>query len=219
VRGRFRLREVSTGVNLVYLMDCVNYYRANPDRRVAIGTPGEQERVHALLLHERAERDGGPRPSMSTVEDKRTPLSRANLSVVRTPRQILEQSVTIAVVGASRDPGKPAHEVPEQMLRHGWRVIPVNPYTDELWGQRAYPVLGEIPEPVDLVNIFRPSADAADFVRQAVEIGAHAVWLQQGIVSAEARAIAEDAGIDYVEDQCIAVVRAAAGLTRNITST
>jgi hypothetical protein len=62
MRGRFRLREVSTGVNLVYLMDCVNYYRANPDRRVAIGTPGEQERVHALLLHERAERDGGPPP-------------------------------------------------------------------------------------------------------------------------------------------------------------
>jgi predicted CoA-binding protein len=135
---------------------------------------------------------------------------------VRTSRQILEESVTIAVVGASRDPRKAAHNVPAQMLRHGWRIIPVNPYTDELWEQRTYPVLAEIPEPVDLVNIFRPSADAAEVVRQAVEIGAGAVWLQQGIVSREAREIAEDAGIDYVEDECMAVVRASAGLTRNI---
>jgi predicted CoA-binding protein len=135
---------------------------------------------------------------------------------VRTPRQILEESVTIAVVGASRDPGKPAHNVPVQMLRHGWRVIPVNPYSDELWEQRTYPVLAEIPEPVDLVNVFRPSADAAEVVRQAVEIGARAVWLQQGIVSRDARKIAQEAGIDYVEDQCIAVVRASAGLTRKI---
>jgi predicted CoA-binding protein len=137
---------------------------------------------------------------------------------VRTPRQILEESVTIAVVGASRDPGKAAHQVPAQMLRHGWRVIPVNPYTDELWGQRSYPLLEEIPEPVDLVNIFRPSADAVDIVRQAVEIGARAVWLQQDITSAEARRIAEEAGIDYVEDACVAVVRGAASLTRNIES-
>jgi uncharacterized protein len=135
---------------------------------------------------------------------------------VRTPRQILEQSVTIAVVGASRDPEKPAHEVPAQMLNHGWRIIPVNPFADELWGQRSYPVLAEIPEPVDLVNVFRPSLEAADVVRQAVAVGAHAVWLQQGIVSEQARQIAEEAGIDYVEDSCIAVVRAAAGLTRNI---
>ncbi|MGC9667905.1 CoA-binding protein [Planosporangium sp. 12N6] len=135
---------------------------------------------------------------------------------MRTARQILGESVTIAVVGASRDPDKPAHEVPAQMLRHGWRVIPVNPYVDEIWEQRAYPVLAEIPEPVDLVNVFRPSAEAAEVVRQAIAIGAKAVWLQQGITSPEAREIAEEAGIDYVEDQCIAVVRAHASLTRNI---
>jgi predicted CoA-binding protein len=138
---------------------------------------------------------------------------------VRTPRQILQESVTIAVVGASRDPAKPAHTVPAQMLRFGWRIIPVNPYADELWEQRAYPILEEIPEPVDLVNVFRPSADATDIVRQAVVIGAHAVWLQQGIVSPEGRRMAEDAGIDYVEDACIAVVRAASGLTRNVEAT
>ena len=152
------------------------------------------------------------------MDPARPLVNRANLSLVRTPQQILEQSVTIAVVGASRDPGKAAHEVPAQMLRHGWRVIPVNPYTDELWEQRSYPLLAEIPEPVDLVNIFRPSADAAEVVRQAVEIGAPAVWLQQGIISREAREIAEEAGIDYVEDECVAVIRARTGLTRNIES-
>jgi predicted CoA-binding protein len=151
------------------------------------------------------------------VEHERKRPDRDSLSLVRTPRQILEQSVTIAVVGASRDPAKAAHEVPAHMLRHGWRIIPVNPYADELWGQRAYPLLAEIPEPVDLVNVFRPADDAADVVRQAMDIGAHAVWLQQGIVSDAARAIAEQAGMDYVEDNCIAVARAAAGLTRVVT--
>ena len=133
---------------------------------------------------------------------------------MRSPQQILQDSITIEVVGASRDPDKVAHSVPAQILRHGWRVIPVNPYVDELFGQRAYPILGEIPEPVDLVNVFRPSEEAADVARQAVGIGARAIWLQQGIVSAQARRIAEDAGIDYVEDCCIAVVRAAWSLTR-----
>jgi predicted CoA-binding protein len=133
---------------------------------------------------------------------------------VRSPRQILEESITIAVVGASRDPAKEAHTVPAQLQRHGWRIIPVNPYATELFGQPAYPVLGEIPEPVDLVNVFRPSADAAEVVRQAAGIGAHAVWLQQGIMSAQAREIAEESDMDYVEDYCIAVARATWSLTR-----
>ena len=135
---------------------------------------------------------------------------------MRTPRQILEDSITIAVVGASRDLAKVAHSVPAQMQRHGWRIIPVNPYATELFGQSAYPVLGEIPEPVDLVNVFRPAPEAADVARQAADIGAHAIWLQQGIVSAEARRIAEAAGIDFVEDYCIAVARAAYALTRQV---
>jgi predicted CoA-binding protein len=135
---------------------------------------------------------------------------------VRTPRQVLEDSITIAVVGASRNPEKAAHSVPAQMRRHGWRIIPVNPYATELFGQPAYPLLGEIPEPVDLVNVFRPAPDCPEIARQAVAIGAHAIWLQQGIVSAEARRIAEKAGIDFVEDSCIAVARAAWGLTRQV---
>ena len=134
---------------------------------------------------------------------------------MRSARDILSDALTIAVVGASRYPEKTAHAVPYQLLKHGWRVIPVNPYVEEIWGERCYPVLAEIPEPVDLVNVFRPSADATDVVRQAIEIGAKAIWLQQDIVSPEGRKMAEAAGVDYVEDACNAVVRAAHNLSRS----
>jgi len=133
---------------------------------------------------------------------------------MRTPEEILRDASTIAVVGASRHPDKVAHSVPHQIMRYGWNVIPVNPSIDELWGVRAYPTLADVPVQVDLVNVFRPAADAPEIARQAVAIGAKAFWLQQDIVSAEARTIIEHAGIDYVEDQCIAVVRAVHALTR-----
>jgi predicted CoA-binding protein len=133
---------------------------------------------------------------------------------MRTPEQILLESNTIAVVGASRHPEKVAHTVPRQMLRHGWRIIPVNPYIDEIWGQKCYPTLGAIPEPVDLVNVFRPSADTPAVAKQAVAIGAKALWLQQDIASEDAREIAESAGLDYVEDHCIAVERALRQLSK-----
>jgi predicted CoA-binding protein len=134
---------------------------------------------------------------------------------MRSAQQILAEAQVIAVVGASRDPMKAAHSVPLQMLRHGWRIIPVNPFVSEVFGERAYPTLADIGEPVDLVDVFRPAADAVEVVRQAAEIKAPAVWLQTGIVSAEARRIATAAGMDYVEDRCLAVERALAGLTRN----
>jgi predicted CoA-binding protein len=127
---------------------------------------------------------------------------------------MLEDFSTIAVVGASRHPDKAAHAVPLQMKRRGWNVLPINPHVAEIWGERSYPSLADVPGPVELVNVFRPSAEAAEVVRQAVAIGAKAVWLQQGIVSAEGRRIAEEAGIDYVEDLCIAVERARNDLTR-----
>ncbi len=133
---------------------------------------------------------------------------------MRTAEEILRDSTTIAVVGASRHPEKTAYQVPLQILRHGWRVIPVNPYADAIWGEKCYHSLAEIPEPVDLVNVFRPSADTPPVAREAVAIGAKALWLQQDIVSAESRAIAEAAGLDYVEDQCIAVIRAIHRITK-----
>jgi uncharacterized protein len=122
--------------------------------------------------------------------------------------QILSEFRTVAVVGLSADPTKAAHSVPAAMQAYGWRVIPVNPHADELLGERVYRRLADIPEPVEVVNVFRPSAEAAEVTRQAVEVGAKAVWLQLGITSPEARRIAEAAGVLFVEDRCVAVERA-----------
>ncbi|WP_067508714.1 CoA-binding protein [Actinoplanes sp. TFC3] len=131
---------------------------------------------------------------------------------MRSAAQLLAEATTIAVVGASRDPSKPAHSVPLQMLRHGWKIIPVNPFVDEIYGIPTVPTLADLPTPVDIVNIFRPPAAALEVVREAIAVKAPAVWLQSGITSAEARRLAAEAGMDYVEDRCLAVERAVAGL-------
>jgi predicted CoA-binding protein len=125
--------------------------------------------------------------------------------VTSTPEQILRYAKTIAVVGASRDPNKSAASVPGALQARGFRIIPVNPYAETILGERVYKSLSEIGEKVDVVDVFRPRAEAPAVARQAVAIGARALWLQQGIVSDEARRIAEAAGIDYVEDTCMAV--------------
>lgn len=129
---------------------------------------------------------------------------------MRTARQILADARTIAVVGASRDPLKPAHWVPEALRRFGWRVVPVNPHADRLLGERAYARLADIPVHVDVVNVFRPAEDAPQLVRAAAAMGAGAVWLQQGIASPLARRLAREAGLDYIEDTCIGAERALA---------
>jgi predicted CoA-binding protein len=128
--------------------------------------------------------------------------------VNRSPRQILERSTTIAVVGASRDPRKAGGSVPYGLQQRGFRIIPINPYADELFGERVYRSLSEVKEKVDLVDVFRPAADAPKIAREAAAIGAGGLWLQLDIRSDEARRIAEAAGMDYVEDQCTAVVGA-----------
>jgi predicted CoA-binding protein len=130
------------------------------------------------------------------------------------PQQLLAEAEVLAIVGASRDPYKAAHTVPAQMQRYGWRIVPVNPYADELFGEKVYRSVVDIPFPVDIVVVFRPSEDAAEVVREAVAAGAPAVWLQLDIRSAQARRIAEEAGIKYVEDRCLAVERAVGGLSR-----
>ncbi len=126
----------------------------------------------------------------------------------RSSHEILEQATTIAVVGASRDPAKAAGSVPGGLQRRGFRIIPVNPYADMLFGERVYRSLLDVPDRIDVVDVFRPAADAPEIARQAAAIGAGALWLQLDIVSDEARAIAEAAGMDYVEDECTAVVSA-----------
>jgi predicted CoA-binding protein len=92
------------------------------------------------------------------------------------------------------------------LQRRGFRIIPINPFADELFGERVYRTLADVPEKVDLVDVFRPSADAPDIARQAVAIGAKALWLQEEIRSDEARRIAEEAGLEFVEDECTAVI-------------
>jgi predicted CoA-binding protein len=127
-------------------------------------------------------------------------------SVSKSSREILETARTIAVVGASRDPGKAGGSVPEGLQRRGFRIIPVNPYADTLFGERVYRSLLDIPERVDVVDVFRPAEDTPEIARQAAAIGARALWLQLDIRSDEARRIAEQAGMDYVEDECTGVV-------------
>jgi predicted CoA-binding protein len=127
-------------------------------------------------------------------------------SVSRSSHEILGEARTIAVVGASRDSRKAGGSVPSGLQARGFRVIPVNPHADTLFGERVYRTLLEIPEKVDIVDVFRPSADAPEIARQAAAIGAGALWLQLDIRSDEARRIAVDAGLDYVEDECTAVV-------------
>ncbi len=128
--------------------------------------------------------------------------------------RILREYRTIAVVGLSRDPSKEAHAIPARMQRAGFRVIPVNPQVEELLGERSYPTLAAVPDPIDIVLVFRPSAEAAGVAEQAVQVGAKALWLQQGISSAEARRTAESAGLLYVEDRCIGVERAVHGVVK-----
>jgi predicted CoA-binding protein len=128
--------------------------------------------------------------------------------VGRRSHDILQGAKTIAVVGASRDPFKAGGSVPEGLQERGFRIIPVNPYATELFGERVYRSLLEIPKEIqiDIVDVFRPSEDAAEIAGQAVAIGAKALWLQLGINSDEARRIAESAGLDFVENECTAVV-------------
>jgi len=125
--------------------------------------------------------------------------------VGRSSREILDRATTIAVVGASRDPNKAGGSVPVGLQKRGFRVIPINPYADTLFGERVYRSLADVPEKIDLVDVFRPAADAPEIARQAVAVGAKALWLQLDIRSNEARRIAEAAGLDYVEDECTAV--------------
>ncbi len=127
--------------------------------------------------------------------------------------QILTTYDTITVVGASADPAKAAHRVPAFMTARGWRIVPVNPKADELFGEKVYRSLADIPEQVGLVDVFRPSAAAPDIARQAVAAGATALWLQLGIVSAEAREIAESAGLLYVEDRCLLIEQRRLGVS------
>jgi uncharacterized protein len=125
---------------------------------------------------------------------------------VRTPEEILRGTRTIALLGASPNPDRPAHGVMRYLLAQGYRVIPVRPLDcDDVLGIPCVGSLAEIDEPIDLVDVFRRAEAAPAHAREAVAVGAKAFWLQLGLRSDEARTICEDAGIDYVEDLCTAI--------------
>lgn len=110
----------------------------------------------------------------------------------------------IAVVGISRDPDKPARKVPEFLIRKGYEVIPVNPFADEILGRKAYKSLREVEGSVDVVEIFRPSADVPPIVDEAIARGdVRAVWMQEGITHPEAAEKARRQGLKVIEDRCM----------------
>ena len=126
--------------------------------------------------------------------------------------RIYNQSRTIAVVGASADASKAAHKIPGYLQSQGYRILPVNPHGGEILGEHVFHSLAEIDVPVDVVEVFRPAKEAPEIAREAVEIGAKVLWLQLGIVSEEARQIAEAAGLTIVMNRCMGATHAFLGL-------
>jgi predicted CoA-binding protein len=127
-------------------------------------------------------------------------------------RRIYAETSTIAVVGASGDPSKPAHQIPRYLQRQGYRIVPVNPRGGQLLGEPVARSLAEVDGPVDVVEVFRPAEEAPQIAREAVKLGAKVLWLQQGIVSEEARQVAEAAGLTVVMDRCMGETHRELGL-------
>ena len=126
--------------------------------------------------------------------------------------RIYAQTRTIAVVGASADAAKAAHQIPCYLQRQGYRSVPVNPRGGQILGERVFGSLAEIDVPLDVVNVFRPAAEAPKIAWQVVAMGAKVLWLQLGIVSEEARQIAESAGSTVVMNRCMGATHALLGL-------
>ena len=133
-----------------------------------------------------------------------------------TLRRLLTLARTIAVVGASSNPGRDSHGIFRKLQSAGYRVVPVNPNESEVLGERAYPSLEEVPDPVDVVAVFRRAGDTPAIADSAARIGAGALWLQQGIVSQEAAARAEAGGLLVVMDRCIGATHSLLGIPKRL---
>jgi len=120
-------------------------------------------------------------------------------------RALLTETATWAVVGCSPDARRDSHRIAALLQRRGFRVIPVNPAAGEILGERAYPTLADVPEPVDVVDVFRRSDQAGAHVDEAIAIGARGVWLQLGVVDQAAAERARAAGLRVVMDRCPAI--------------
>ena len=119
-----------------------------------------------------------------------------------TIKQILDECKTIAVVGLSSSSGRPSYGVASYMRRSGYKVIPVNPNETEVFGEKAYPSLADVPQKIDLVDVFRRSSEAGTAVDEAIALGVKAVWLQEGVIDKAAALRAHDAGLLVVIDRC-----------------
>ncbi|WP_454192013.1 CoA-binding protein [Paenibacillus sp. Marseille-Q7038] len=120
-------------------------------------------------------------------------------------KELLRSAGNIAVVGLSDKPDRTSYMVSQAMQSRGYRIIPVNPRADEILGEKCYAKLADIPEPVDIVNVFRRSEYCADVAKEAAEIKANVLWLQLGVVSDEAAQIGEEHGMTVIMDRCIKV--------------
>jgi len=119
------------------------------------------------------------------------------------PESIVKEARTVAVVGLSNDPEKASNEVADYLKEQGYRIIPVNPKEEEVLGERAYETVEQIPEQVDVVDVFLPSEKTPEIAEDAVQASARVLWLQEGIENPEARRIAEEGGLVYVENRCM----------------
>ncbi|MBF0353285.1 MAG: CoA-binding protein [SAR324 cluster bacterium] len=120
-------------------------------------------------------------------------------------QQLLKNTKTIAVVGLSDNPARPSHEVAAYLLRHGYRIIPVNPSATEILGQKSYASLHAIPERVDIVDIFRNVEAIPGLVEEALKLNPRCVWMQLGLSHEQAAGVARDAGILVVMNKCIKI--------------
>lgn len=126
--------------------------------------------------------------------------------------RIFEQPKTIAVVGASTAVGVPAHDIPRYLQSQGYRIVPVNPRGNEILGVRAFPSLTDVDVPIDVVDVFRPSREAAGIAREAVAVGAKVIWFQPGTDTDEAVGIATEGGLVVVRRRCMGVTHGLLGL-------
>jgi predicted CoA-binding protein len=134
-----------------------------------------------------------------------SPEERRHFADVDVIRRMLDEVKTIAVVGLSRDPVKPSHYVPAYLQRAGYRVIPVTPHGGAVLGERTFPTLASLPEPVDLVLVFRPGPECLGVAEQAIAIGAPRIWFQLHIACGAGARKAAAAGLQVVVDRCIMV--------------
>ena len=124
---------------------------------------------------------------------------------MRTPREILASARVIAVVGCSDESWRDSNRIALYLQRQGYRVYPVNPTIETAIGEKCYPDLKSLPEPVDIVNVFRHPRFVPAVIEDAIEVGALVVWLQLGVGNPEAEMRAADAGLDVVSERCIMV--------------